>query len=480
MNSSYQTPPLVATKSYWVRASNGISSENSLAATLTMQTPPVITIQPTSKILAMGSDVSSTIMVTGNNISYQWYRGYTGNMSTPLAGKTSTSLNLPSLLPGVSYYWVRVSNDLGTLDSATIRAEVTAVLPTIIDEPLDTTAYQTVFRSIYVTAYGPSLKYQWYSGVRGDTRHPLPETSSYLHPPDDLVGNYQFWVRISNPVGFVDSRTVRFSVISSLAPVIIVQPSDTNTYLGSSKFISVSVAGENLNYAWYGGESGDTSVLVAGSSNSYYPAFGLSGSYRYWVRISNPSGVVNSVAVTYSVSPVALGLISQQPLNTSTQVENSLSLSVTSTGSNSTYQWYSGVSGDTSSSLPASTSSTYSPSAGIIGQRSYWVQVTSGTVVENSETAVVTVIPRILVITAQPMDRSTYIGYSISYYAYTWGSNLSYQWYVGLSGDTSSPLPGKTSFSFDPPVNVTGINRYWMRAFSGSAYVDSHSRQVSA
>ena len=479
VNSSYQTPPLTVTKSYWVRVSNGLGGENSLTTTLTMQATPAITAQPTSKILAMGSNVSSTIMVTGNNISYQWYRGYTGDVSIPLAGKTSASLTLPALLPGVSYYWVKVNNGLGTLDSATIQAEVTAVLPTIVDEPLDTTTYQTVYSLIYVTATGPSLSYQWYGGVRGDTSHPLSETSSYLTPPDDLAGNYQFWVRISNPLGFVDSRTVRFSVIRSQAPMITMQPSDTATYLGSSKSISVSVEGENLNYAWYGGESGDTSVLLANSSSNYYPASGFSGSYRYWVRISNPSGVVNSVAITYTVSPLGLGLISKQPLNEATQVGNSLSLSVTSTDSNSTYQWYSGVSGDTSALLSASTSSTYYPSTSIIGQRSYWVQVTSGTVVENSETAVVTVIPRILAITDQPMDRSTYVGDSISYYVFTQGSNLTYQWYVGLSGDTSSPLADKTSYSFDPPVNVAGINRYWMRAFSGSTYVDSLSATVT-
>jgi|GEM_PF-3344977 len=476
---SYQTPALVTTKSYWVRVSNGIGSEDSDTAILTMQAPPVITAQPTSKTLAMGSSASSSVTVTGNNITYQWYQGFGGDISTPLAGKTSSSLTLPNQLPGVNYYWVRINNALGTLDSTTIRAEVTAVLPVIVDEPLDTSTYRTVSQSINVSASGPSLSYQWYGGVRGDTSRPLPETSSYFYPPDNLVGTYHYWVRVSNPLGYVDSRTALFSVLESLAPLITVQPYNTATYIGTSKSISVSADGEGLSFAWYGGESGDTSVLLSDSSSYFYPGYALQGTFRYWVRVSNLSGFVNSAAVTYVVKPLGTGLISKHPLNTSTQVDSSVSLSVTAAGSGLTYQWYSGVSGDTSSPLSGKTSSTYSPPVATAGQQSYWVRVTSGATVENSETAVVKVVPRILVITDPPLDRSTYVGDSFYYYVYTNGSNVTYQWYSGLSGDTSSPLATKTSYSFSPSVTVAGTFLYWMRATSGPAYVDSPAATVT-
>lgn len=173
------------------------------------------------------------------------------------------------------------------------------------------------------------------------------------------------------------------------------------------------------------------------------------------------------------------GLISKHPLNTSTQVDSSVSLSVTAAGSSLTYQWYSGITGDTSNLLSGKTFSTYSPPVATAGQQSYWVRVTSGTTVENSEAAVVKVIPRILVITDQPLNRSTYVGDSFSYYVYTNGSNVTYQWYSGLSGDTSSPLVDKTSYSFSPPVTVAGIFRYWMRATSGAVHVDSRSATVT-
>lgn len=476
---SYQPPPLVSTRNYWVRVTNGIGSEESATATLTMQAPPVIAAQPTSKTLAMGSSISSSVTVTGNNVSFQWYQGFSGDVSTPLAGKTSSSLTLPNQLPGVTYYWVKVNNALGTLNSTTIRAEVTPVPPVIVDEPLDTSTYRTVSQSINISASGPSLSYQWYGGVRGDTSRPLPATSTYFYPPDNLVGIYQYWVRVSNPQGYVDSRTAIYSVLDSRAPLITVQPYDTATYVGTSKSISISADGEGLSYAWYAGESGDTSVLLYDSSNGFFPNSTVLGAYRYWVRVSNSSGFVNSLSATYVVKPLGTGLISKHPLNTSTQVDSSVSLSVTATGSGSTYQWYSGVSGDTSNLLSGKTSSTYSPSVTTAGQQSYWVRVTSGTTAENSQTAVLKIITRILAITDPPLDRSTYVGYSFSYYVYTNGSNVTYQWYSGLSGDTSSPLAAQTSYSFSPPVTAAGVFRYWMRATSGAAYVDSPAATVT-
>ncbi len=476
---TYQTPPLAATQSYWVRVSNGIGGEDSQTATLTMQALPVITAQPVGKTLAMAGSVTTSVTVTGNNIAYQWYKGYSGDVATPVTGATSASLTLPSQVPGVSYYWVRVSNALGTLDSATIRAEVTAVLPVIVDEPLDSTTYQGDYQSISVAASGPSLSYQWYGEVSGDTSRPLPSTSSSYSPPYSLPGSFRLWVRVSNPLGYVDSRTVSFTVAVSPEPVITRQPYDTATYSGSSKSISVTASGNDLSYAWYAGESGVTAVLLSDSSSSFSPSNAVPGTYRYWVRVSNPSGFVDSLTVTYVVKPLGTGLISKHPLNTSTVLFGSVSLSVTASGSPLLYQWYAGVSGDTSAPLAGKTSSSLSPSVATTGQQSYWVRVTSGATVEASETAVVKVILQILVITDPPVDRSTYVGDSFNYYVYTSGTSVTYQWYAGLSGDISDPLANKTSYSFAPPTNGAGVFHYWMRATSGAEHVDSPSAAVT-
>ncbi|RYZ72913.1 MAG: hypothetical protein EOP09_02550, partial [Proteobacteria bacterium] len=322
----------------------------------------------------------------------------------------------------MSYYWVRVSNERGVAHSVAMRAEVHMVPLRIIGEPLDTTVFAGDSSSIVVDAEGSLLSYQWYAGTRGDTSSPVPETYSSFYPPNDVPGTYRFWVRVRNSAGFVDSRAASFTVLPSLKPLITRQPLDTVAYQGVTRSISISASGDGLKYAWYGGESGDTSALLKDSGSSFTPSVLAAGAYRYWVRVSNASGFVDSEAVSYVVKPQGTGLITRHPVDTTAEKNNGGSLTVSASGSGLLYQWYSGVSGDDSHPVSGQISGSFYFPDSAVGQTSYWVRVTSGSTVENSETAVVKVIPRILVITDPPLDRVTFVGDGIYYYVYTQGS----------------------------------------------------------
>jgi hypothetical protein len=66
----------------------------------------------------------------------------------------------------------------------------------------------TAALSVHATGSGP-FTYQWYRGPRGSTWFPIAgaNTSSYVTPA--ISGLNQFWVRIENGCGSVDSATVR-------------------------------------------------------------------------------------------------------------------------------------------------------------------------------------------------------------------------------------------------------------------------------
>ncbi len=49
-----------------------------------------------------------------------------------------------------------------------------------------------------------------------------------------------------------------------------------------------------------------------------------------------------------------------------------------------------------------------------------------------------------------------------------------YQWYVGESGDTSVSITGKTSGTFETPIQLESIN-YWVRAIIDGQFVDSET-----
>jgi parallel beta-helix repeat protein len=94
---------------------------------------PSIIAQPASLTVSSGQTATLSVTVTGTApLTYQWYRGTSGNAADPIAGASSSSYTTPSLVQSASY-WVRVANGFGHQDSATAVITVTAAvtLPTV-------------------------------------------------------------------------------------------------------------------------------------------------------------------------------------------------------------------------------------------------------------------------------------------------------------------------------------------------------------
>jgi len=85
--------------------------------------PPVISSGPDSLTITSVKKTTLNVTASGNEIKYQWYKGISGNVSTPIAGATNQSLEIGPLLAD-SNYWVQVSNGAGTVDSKTATIKV--------------------------------------------------------------------------------------------------------------------------------------------------------------------------------------------------------------------------------------------------------------------------------------------------------------------------------------------------------------------
>ena len=122
----YATNPNENTVSVISTATNSVTSTVTLAAESFPQdvasmslNPPTITTQPASLTISFG--LSATLSVVATNIaplSYQWFQGQSGDVSTPIAGANGASFTTPALSLATSY-WVQVSNLAGSVDSAT-------------------------------------------------------------------------------------------------------------------------------------------------------------------------------------------------------------------------------------------------------------------------------------------------------------------------------------------------------------------------
>jgi YD repeat-containing protein len=121
-----------ATTSFWVRVTNNCGpSANSIAATITMCTPPVIN-SPLVDDSISANHSSLLLILDSNATSHQWYQGPL-NGGTALLNETSDRLLVSPAV--TTSYWVKVSNDCGSANSG---ATITVFAPPTT--PSNTTA----------------------------------------------------------------------------------------------------------------------------------------------------------------------------------------------------------------------------------------------------------------------------------------------------------------------------------------------------
>lgn len=93
-----------------------------------------------------------------------------------------------------------------------VVAQGTKIPPAITVPPASVAIRSGKWAKLSVAASGETLTYQWFKGKSGDTRRPIKNAVNpiYKTPPLAVTSNY--WVRITNPAGSVDSETVTVTV----------------------------------------------------------------------------------------------------------------------------------------------------------------------------------------------------------------------------------------------------------------------------
>jgi len=235
-SSSFTTPALTSTTSYWVRVTNGFGSADSVTATITVGTPPVIGTQPASQSIVAGTTATVTVVVIGTApLTYQWYQGASPSATTPIGGATSISYTTPALTNSTSY-WVRVTNAFGSADSATAAISV-GTAPAISTQPASQSIVSGATATVSVVATGTApLTYQWYQGASPSTTTPIGGATSSSYTTPVLTNTTGYWVRVSNGFGSADSATATIAVTPPLGPEIVSNGSFTTGATGWALF----------------------------------------------------------------------------------------------------------------------------------------------------------------------------------------------------------------------------------------------------
>jgi uncharacterized protein (TIGR03437 family) len=118
--------------------------------------PPSITVQPASQNIFSGQSATLTVVASGPGaLSYQWYQGAKGDTSTPV-GSNSATFTTP-VLNATTGYWVRVSNQYGSIDSETAIVSVPANGPIITAVMNAASGSTTIAPNTWVAIRGTNL-----------------------------------------------------------------------------------------------------------------------------------------------------------------------------------------------------------------------------------------------------------------------------------------------------------------------------------
>jgi YD repeat-containing protein len=470
-SASFITPALTTATTYWVRVTGGCApAADSAAATVSICYPAAVVSTSPVQSMMRGSTTSIWVTTTGTNLTYQWYYGTSGDTTSFVANGGGSVVTVTPQNP--TNYWVRVTGSCGLpVNSPTVTVNVCAA-PAITTQPQSTSIFSGGTATLSVAASEATTQavtYQWYRGSSGDTSTPVgpnsPTSTSFTTPPLTIATSY--WVRVSCGVcAPADSQTATVSMCYN--PQVLGPPPDQFIAIGESTTITAPCCGNT--YQWFTGASGNTAVpisyAVASSSITVTP----SATTQYWAQVVNAGCVSRTQSGTVWV---CVPVITQQPASITINPGASTTLSALANTAGVTYQWYRGNSGDTSAPVAGATGPnvTVTPAA----TTTYWVRATSTcgrTVDSQAATVTLCAAPAI---TNQPHDGGPVWGSGTEYFYVTaTGSNLTYQWYFGNSGDTSTTIGGVNS---DPNLTlyVNATQRVWVRVIGQCGSVDSNA-----
>lgn len=466
----YTTPQLTAAANYWVKVTGscGIGT-NSNTATITICSPPAINGPPGSTSVAINTPVRLFVTATGDDLKYQWYQGTSGS-GTLLPGKTNSYLDFTA--QANTSYWVKVSGKCGTPQNSATAVISVCDTPVVQTHPL---ARQVIYggktASLSVVASQPTgsaLEYQWFNAATGQAI-PGETRSTFTTPP--LWANASYYVRVSSG-GNVCSVPSNVAEVQICDYGEVVSPiADRNVYVRQPVRLDLSTVSPLPTLVrWYAGASGDRSLPLTNWSTQRYYDTAPYTTTAYWAEFQNDNCASRTSTITLNV---CVPQITQHPQSQYVAPGNGTRLTAATDLPGATFQWYQGA-----GTLLSGQINNYLDTGALYGNTSYWVRVTGscGVSVDSTVASISMCTPPSIVY--PPYDGGTGLpGRAAGSEVTANGSNLTYQWYYGESGNTSQPITGKTDRTMSIVISQTV--KVWVRITGTCGVVNSPSTFLS-
>ena len=457
---------------YRVEVQGPCGNLTSTEVTLTVNTKPVITVQPTGATKCAGDNYTFGVTVT-NAGSYQWQRN-----GTDVVGATSASLILTSIQQAnADSYRVRVGGTLACSAEQILSNEAVLVVNnpvTVITQPNTVTVCEGASATFSIQAAGTITGYQWYrngSAITGAT------ANSYQLTTGAVNNGNKYKVEVQGPCGNLTSTEVTLTV--NTKPAITVQPAGAIKCVGETYTFAISASSVG-SYQW---QKNGVDVAGATSANLVLNPLSVTSAGMYRVRVTgaatcNGESLVSNEATLQVNTPVA---ITTQPVAQQVCEGSTGAFTVQANGTITGYQWYrngTAITGATSASYQFTTSTANNDDKYKVD-----VQGPCGTVTSSEVTLGVQVKPAI---TLQPTGATKCVGENYTFTATATNAG-SYQWQkdgADISGATLStltltPVQPASAGSYVVKVSGTGSCAAQSVVSNGAVLVVNTSVSIS-
>ena len=421
--STFTTPMLMQTTSYWVRIANSCGTIDSETATVSIAgtcTPPAVTLQPSDVTIPSGGIAILRGGVSGDASTIQWFRGALGDTSTPVSGSAPSNtrwvnevfVDLLGRLPdNTSLNAYVAALNANTLTRTQIAAQITSSTEFRTREIA--ALYATYLHRVATTgevafqlnqmSHGVSIDAiligllgspEYFASAGGTNATFVARLyNDILHRPPDASA--QFYVDALNGGG---SRTgVAASIVNSIEGRAVLIGLLYQQYLHrapasaeQTQFLTLLNSGgtreQIINTLVGSGEYFNVgTILITGP---------LTQTSQYWFQATNACGKATSDAATVTVGAVCTKptiISTSQPRSVLTGQTFNLGVAATWGDGTSSFQWYSGQQGDTSHSIVNGTAALLPAVQDSPGTYLYWVRVSTACGSADSNTISVTV-----------------------------------------------------------------------------------------
>lgn len=376
--------------------------------TVTAIGTPVISTQPQSTAVLSGNSAILSVSATGGNLSYQWYEGDSGITSSPVANSNAASLTVENVTAPRTF-WVRVSNPAGQIDSTAATISISQQAPSLkVNLGADLGGTWNSYADF--TAFNGNLS-ETYSNLIFDSGSSADGVSLTMTRTST---NASFCYAISDQ--------------TATAPT-----SDWLTDAAAQSFWFINLSGQTpssqLTFSVAGLPAGtyDLEVYVYVNSSYGTPA----NSYKF-----NPIGILAGVDGTFAAT--------ENPIN---------SAEYNATTTESTILLWTDLTVEAGNTLDLRTDLPLNSKMPVINAFSI-----RGKALAVSGPSIDT----------HPVDTSINEGETASLTVTATASegSLSYQWYQGATGDTSTPV-GTDSANFTTPA-LSQTTGYWVAVTDGT------------